>query len=93
MIQEKHVHSGLCNWSCFAYLIFEPFVVDYTSFQIDTIWHTLKVDTSGRNPFFVGHIAMGEMTTIGQVQTHDSIMRLQQSCKSSTKSTNQSDYA
>jgi hypothetical protein len=49
------------------------------------VWHALKVDGGCRHALLGCHEAVCEVTTMGQVQAHDSVMRLQQGCAHTTE--------
>ena len=49
----------------------------FKSYLIETIGHRLKVDGGGRDALLVGHEAVGEMAAVGQVKSHDAIVRIQ----------------
>lgn len=48
---------------------------------VDLVCQGLEVDGCGRDLFAIGCVvAMGQVTSAGQVKSHDAIMRVQQRC-------------
>lgn len=53
-------------------------VVDDTCLLVQTVWHLLKVDGRRGDLLSVGLVAMAQVASMREVQSHDAIMGLQQ---------------
>jgi hypothetical protein len=56
--------------------LLEHVVVDDAGLWVDPVWHRLEVGRHRRDLSGVGLVAVGKMATVGEVQTHETVVRL-----------------
>ncbi len=60
------VHLGVCS---------ELLVVDDTGVNVDTVWKGLEVGRDGRDLAVGGLVTVGQMPSVWEIKTHESLMR------------------
>lgn len=54
----------------------ELFIVDQTGLWVDSVREGLKVDGRGGDLLLGGVVAVGEMSTVGETESHDTVLRV-----------------
>ncbi|KAH3684556.1 hypothetical protein WICPIJ_004446 [Wickerhamomyces pijperi] len=79
VVDQSTVSRGTGNqhlWSEQDGVLLQGVVVNDTGFQVNSVWHGFEVGGNSRDLSGVGLVTVGQVTTVWQIQTHQSFVWL-----------------